>query len=63
VAKACIDVCPKNSNNFSVDNVRVCKVRRAALSSAACLVLTPPRADHRRRAVVQQRGAGSGGEA
>jgi T-complex protein 1 subunit theta len=27
VAKACVDVCPKNPNNFNVDNVRVCKVR------------------------------------
>jgi len=37
VAKACIDVCPKNSNNFNVDNVRVCKVRpprRAARNTA-----------------------------
>lgn len=26
VAKACIEVCPPNPNNFNVDNVRVCKV-------------------------------------
>ncbi len=27
VAEACIDVCPKNSNNFNVDNVRVIKIQ------------------------------------
>lgn len=26
IAKACIDVCPKNPNNFNVDNVRVAKI-------------------------------------
>lgn len=26
IAKACIEVCPKNANNFSVDNVRVVKI-------------------------------------
>jgi T-complex protein 1 subunit theta len=26
VAKACIEVCPKNPHNFNVDNVRVCKI-------------------------------------
>lgn len=27
VAEACIDVCPKNPNNFNVDNVRVIKIQ------------------------------------
>ena len=26
IAQACIDVCPKNPNNFNVDNVRVIKI-------------------------------------
>lgn len=26
IAQACIDVCPKNPNNFNVDNVRVVKI-------------------------------------
>lgn len=26
IARACIDVCPKNTNNFNVDNVRVAKI-------------------------------------
>ena len=26
IAQACIDVCPKNANNFNVDNVRVVKI-------------------------------------
>lgn len=26
IAQACIDVCPKNTNNFNVDNVRVVKI-------------------------------------
>jgi T-complex protein 1 subunit theta len=27
VARACVDVCPKNPKNFNVENVRVCKAR------------------------------------
>lgn len=31
VAQACIDVCPKNPNNFNVDNVRVIKIQGSTL--------------------------------
>lgn len=35
VAKACIEVCPKNPNNFNVDNVRVCKIVGGSVYSSA----------------------------
>jgi len=34
ISKACIDVCPKNSNNFNVDNVRVAKLLGGGLSQS-----------------------------
>lgn len=34
IAQACIDVCPKNPNNFNVDNVRVVKLAGSALTSS-----------------------------
>ena len=49
VAKACIDVCPKNSNNFNVDNVRVCKVRLPR--DAACNTANAGCTGRRSRAV------------
>ena len=37
IAEACIDVCPKNPHNFSVDNVRVCKIQGSNLSQSQVL--------------------------
>lgn len=34
VAEACIDVCPKNTNNFNVEHVRVCKLPGGGLPSS-----------------------------
>jgi T-complex protein 1 subunit theta len=34
VAKACISVCPKNSGNFNVDNVRVVKIPGGGVGDA-----------------------------
>jgi T-complex protein 1 subunit theta len=34
IAEACVDVCPKNPNNFNVDNVRVVKIPGSGLSSS-----------------------------
>ncbi|PNW85024.1 hypothetical protein CHLRE_03g168450v5 [Chlamydomonas reinhardtii] len=34
VAEACIDVCPKNPNNFNVDNVRVIKIQGSTVAES-----------------------------
>lgn len=34
IAKACIDVCPKNEKNFSVDNVRVAKLKGGGVNDS-----------------------------
>jgi len=37
VAKACLSVMPKNSTNFNVDNVRVCKLLGGHLHASECV--------------------------
>lgn len=37
IARACIDVCPKNPHNFNVDNVRVCKIQGSSLAQSQVL--------------------------
>lgn len=34
VAKACVDVLPKDPSTFSVDNVRICKILGSSLHSS-----------------------------
>ena len=72
VAKACIDVCPKNPKNFNVDNVRVCKARsrraavarRSLLSACVCCSnVSRVATDHGRRPGVQRGSAGAGHQA
>jgi len=37
VAKACVQTCPKNSSNFNVDNIRICKILGSGVHSSTVM--------------------------
>ncbi|GMT22077.1 hypothetical protein PFISCL1PPCAC_13374, partial [Pristionchus fissidentatus] len=37
VAKACVQTCPKNTANFNVDNIRICKIVGSGVHSSAVM--------------------------
>ncbi|GMT33251.1 hypothetical protein PFISCL1PPCAC_24547 [Pristionchus fissidentatus] len=37
VAKACVQTCPKNTADFNVDNIRICKIVRSGVHSSAVM--------------------------